>query len=174
MNRTEKIKEVELLAESVGRSAHAFLVDFKGLDVGRTTDLRLRLRERDARLRIVKNRLAKRAFADTPLAALAEAFRGQTAVAYPVGEDVVAVAKVLRDFAEEHELAGVKAGIVDGKVISPEEFRSLADLPSREQLIAQALYLMKYPITGLATVLNGVLRSFVVVLDQIRQQKENG
>ncbi len=62
---------------------------------------------------------------------------------------------------------------MDGKVISPEEFQSLADLPSREELIAKALYLMKYPITGLVTTLNGVLRNTVVVLDAVRQQKES-
>jgi len=172
MNQAEKQEEVGVLSETLGQGENAFLVDFTGLDVAGSTDLRIRLREKDGRLRIVKNRLAKRAFAEGALEALEGNFVGQTAIAYPVGDDIVGVAKVLRDFAREHEVAPVKAGVVDGRVITPEEFAVLADLPSREELIAKALYLMKYPITGLATVLNGVLRNFVVVLGAVQQQKE--
>ncbi len=173
MNQAEKQQEVTVLNEALGEAANAFLVDFKGLDVARSTDLRIKLREKDGRLRIVKNRLAKRAFAEGSLEALEGDFVGQTAIAYPVGDDVVGVAKVLRDFAKEHEIAPVKAGVVDGRVITPEEFAVLADLPSREELIAKVLYLMMSPITGLATVLNGVLRNFVVVLGAVQQQKES-
>ena len=168
MNQVEKKQEVTVLSETIGQAANVFLVDFKGLDVARSTDLRIKLREKNGRLRIVKNRLAKRAFAEGALEALEDAFAGQTAIVYPVGDDVVGVAKVLRDFAKEHEVAPVKAGVVDGRVISLEEFAVLADL-----LIAKFLYRMMYPITGLATVLNGVLRNFVVVLDAVRQQKES-
>ncbi len=173
MNQAEKQQEVAVLNETVGQVENAFLVDFKGLDVTQSTDLRIKLREKDGRLRIVKNRLARRALADGALEALEADFVGQTAVAYSLGDDIVGVAKVLRDFAKEHEIAPVKAGMVDGRVITPEEFEVLADLPSREELIAKALYLMKYPITGLATVLNGVLRNFVVVLGAVQQQKES-
>lgn len=173
MNQAEKQQEVTVLNEALGEAANAFLVDFKGLDAARSTDLRIKLREKDGRLRIVKNRLAKRAFAEGSLEVLEGDFVGQTAIAYPVGDDVVGVAKVLRDFAREHEIAPVKAGVVDGRVITLEEFAILADLPSREELIAKVLYLMMSPITGLATVLNGVLRNFVVVLGAVQQQKES-
>ncbi len=173
MNRTEKATEVEILGQSVGQVAHAFLVDFKGLDVARSTDLRAKLRDKEGRLRIVKNRLAKLALAETPFAELESFLAGQTAIAYPIGEDVVGVAKVLRDFAKDHDLVPFKAGMVDGKTITAQEFDSLADLPSREALIAQVLYMMQYPITGFVTTLSGVLRNFVVVLEQIRQQKES-
>lgn len=173
MNRTEKQQEIELLGETIGAGQSAFLIDFNKLDVARSMQLRVRLRAKNARLRIVKNRLAKRAFADGALGQVADAFRGQTAIAYPEAGDVVGIAKVLRDFNKEHELAPVRAGVVEGRPITPAEFESLADLPSREVLLAKALYLMKYPITGLATALNGVLRNFVVVLDQVRQQKDS-
>lgn len=173
MNRNEKQHEVEHLNETIGAGRTAFLIDFERLDVARSTDLRVKLREKDGRLRIVKNRLARRAFSETELAELDSSFTGQTAIAWTPGEDIVGVAKVLRDFAKEHEIAPVKAGIVDGKVITSAEFESLADLPSREELVAKALYLMQYPITGLATALNGVLRNFVVVMEQVRQQKES-
>ncbi len=173
MNRTQKEHEIELLGDTIGQAAHAFLVDFTGLDVARSTDLRTKLRASDGKMRIVKNRLAKRAFADKALAQVEAAFVGQTAIVYPTGEDAVAVAKVLRDFTNEHEVGGVKIGLVDGQLITPEEFQSLADLPSREELIAKVLYLMQYPITGLATALNSILRNFVVVLDAVRHQRDN-
>lgn len=173
MNRTEKQQEIELLGETIGAGQSAFLIDFNKVDVARSMQLRVQLRAKNARLRIVKNRLAKRAFADGALGQVADAFRGQTAIAYPQEGDVVGIAKVLRDFNKEHELAAVRAGVVDGRAITAAEFETLAELPSREVLLAKALYLMKYPITGLATALNGVLRNFVVVLDQVRQQKES-
>ena len=173
MNRADKQQQVEQLTESLGQAPTAFLVDFKGLDVARATDLRFKLREREASFRVVKNRLALRAFADGPLAQVEESLAGQTAIAYPHGEDVVGVAKVLRDFAREHEVPTFKAGVIDGEVISAEDFDRLADMPPREELIAKALYLMQYPVTGLVTALSGVLRNFVVVLEQVRQQKES-
>ncbi len=173
MNRPQKQQEIEYLGETIGQSAHAFLVDFTGLDVARSTDLRTQLRDNDGVMRIVKNRLAKRAFAGTALGQAESAFVGQTAIVYPHGEDAVAIAKVLRDFHKEHEVGNVKVGLVDGQLITPEEFQSLADLPSRDELVAKVLYLMQYPVTGLATALNSILRNFVVVMDAIRQQREN-
>ena len=101
------------------------------------------------------------------------AFVGQTAIVYPNGDDAVAIAKVLRDFNKEHEVGSVKMGLVDGQLITPEEFQSFADLPSRDELVAKVLYLIQYPITGLATALSSILRNFVVVLDAVRQEREN-
>ena len=119
MRQVEKQQTVELLTETVGQASHAFLVDFKGLDVARSTELRVKLRESDGRLRIVKNRLAKRAFAESNLSALDTEFTGQTAIAYPVGDDVVGVAKVLRDFRQgKRHCAGQGRVVVEGKVIS--------------------------------------------------------
>ena len=173
MNRLQKQQEIECLGETIGQSPHAFLVDFTGLDVARSTDLRTQLRNKDGVMRIVKNRLAKRAFVNTALGQAESAFVGQTAIVYPHGEDAVAIARVLRDFNKEHEVGGVKIGLVDGQLITPEEFQSLADLPSRDELVAKALQLMQYPITGLVTALNSILHNFVVVLDAVRQQREN-
>lgn len=171
MDRSEKEREIEQLGETVGGAAHAFLVDFTGLDVAGATDLRRQLRDSEAQLRVVKNRLALRAFVDTPLAELQEAFRGQTAIAYS-DDDVVALAKTLRTFAKEHEVPKVKAGIVDGRPVSPDQFEEIAELPPRDELLAKALWLMQYPLQGLANTLDGVMRNFVVVVEQIRAQKE--
>jgi large subunit ribosomal protein L10 len=171
--RPEKTEQVELIQQELADVPHAILVDFRGLDVAGATALRRRLREEQAQLKVVKNTLALRAISDLPLSEVKEAFEGQTAIAY-TSENVVALAKVLREFTREHETPTFKAGVVDGKPIDAEQFRQIAKLPSREELIAKALYLMQYPVTGLATALGGILRSFVVVLEQVRLQKEEG
>lgn len=173
MNRAEKQREVETLGESVGQAESAFLLDFEGLDVGQATELRAQLRDKEGRLRVVKNRLALRAFADKPLGQVDGAFVGQTMVAYPVGEDIVGIAKVLRDFAEEHEVPRFRAGLLEGTEIGADDFEALADTPSRDELVARALHAMQFPIQGLVTALSGVTRNLVVVLEQVRAQKES-
>ena len=170
-SRLQKEQAVEGLRRELEGVPHAFLVDFQGLDVAGASDLRRQLRNDDASFRVVKNTVALLAFENQPLASLSEAFVGQTAIAY-TGGDVVRLAKVLRDFAKELEIPKFKAGIVDGEPITFEQFEQLADLPPRKELIAKALYLMNYPVTGLVTALSGILRSSVTVLDQIRQKKE--
>lgn len=169
----EKKRQVEKLHAELARTPHAILVDFRGLDVAGATDLRRRLYDHDAKFRVVKNSIALRAIEELPLAELQEAFEGQTAIAY-TGGDVVVLAKTLREFAREFETPTFKAGVVDGEPITVEEFETLAQLPSREELVGKALYLMQYPISGLVTALNGVLRGFVVALDQIRDRKDSG
>lgn len=169
--RLQKEETAKQLREELAEVPHAILVDFRGLNVEGATNLRRKLREGDARLKVVKNSTALRAIEGLPLAELNDVFQGQTAIAYTDG-DIVSLARTLRDFANEFETPHFKAGIVDGAPISVEEFEQLADLPPREQLIAKTLYLMNYPITGLATALSAILRGFVVVLEQIREKKE--
>ena len=147
------------------------MVDFKGLDVANATDLRRKLREEEATFKVVKNSTALRAIEDLPLAEFKDLFVGQTAIVYTEG-DVVSFAKTLREFAEEFETPSFKGGIVDGAPISAEEFAQLAKLPPRDELIGKALYLMNYPIQGLATVLGSILTGVVTVLDQIRDKQE--
>ena len=169
--RAQKEENVELLRAELAEIPHAILVDFKGLDVAGATDLRRKLRDEAARLKVVKNSIALRAIEDLPLGELKDVFVGQTAIVYTEG-DVVSLARTLRTFAKEFETPSFKGGIVDGALISEEDFEQLAQLPPREELIGKALYLMNYPIAGLATALNAILQSAVTVLDQIREKKE--
>jgi len=169
--RLQKEENAQALRADLAATPHAIVVDFKGLNVEGATNLRRQLRDGNAKFRVVKNSTVLRAIEDTPLASLNDAFVGQTAIAY-TDDDIVNLAKVLLEFHKELETPIFKAGIVDGAVITAEQFDELAKLPPKEQLIAKALYLMNYPITGLVTALNGILQGFVVALDQIREQKE--
>ena len=173
IDRAQKEQNVKELRADLAGIPHAILVDFKGLDVANATNLRRKLREDEANFKVVKNSTALRAIEDLPLAEFKDLFVGQTAIAYTDG-DVVSFAKTLREFGEEFETPSFKGGIVDGAPISAEEFEQLAKLPKRDELIGKALYLMNYPIQGLATVLGGILAGVVTVLDQIRDKREQG
>lgn len=172
MNREEKSAEVEYLKDILGKAEHAFLVDFKGLNVQGATELRAELRKSEATLRVVKNRLALRAVEGTPMGNLQTSFVGQTAVAYTYGEDVVGLARALRDFAKEYDVPEVKAGVVSGEAIDISRFSEIAGLPSRDELLAKALWLMQYPVTGLVIALDGIIRKLVIALDQVRAKKD--
>lgn len=173
MSLEDKKREVELLHQELSGTPHAILVDFRGLDVAGATDLRRRLHDQDAKFRVVKNTIALRAIEDLPLADLGAAFEGQTAIAY-TGGDIVVLAKTLREFANEFETPTFKAGVVDGEPISVEEFDTIAQLPSREELVGKAVYLLQYPVSGLVTALSGIVRGLVVALGQIQDKKEAG
>jgi large subunit ribosomal protein L10 len=122
---------------------------------------------------VIKNTLALIAVKDSPLQKLTGQFSGMTAIAYNKS-DAVALAKVLTKFAKDVPTVQFKGAMLAGQIVAATEIQNIANLPSREELLGKLLYLMQHPIRGLAVVLNGTLRNFAVVLDQVRQQKEGG
>jgi large subunit ribosomal protein L10 len=96
-----------------------------------------------------------------------------TAIAYNT-TDPVALAKVLTKFAKDVPTVQFKGALLAGQVVAAGEIQNIANLPSREELLSKLLYLMQHPIRGLAVVLNGTMRNFAVVLDQIAKQKGGG
>ena len=161
---------VESYREGVGASPHVYLVDYKGISVPMVTELRQQVRELGGEYRVVKNRLMLRAIGGSALEGLGEQFSGPTAVVY--GDDPVALAKVLTDFAGQAKVLEFKAGLVDGHPVAGGEIQEIATLPSREALIAKLLYLLQSPVSRFASVLAAIPRQFVVVLEQIRQAQE--
>ncbi len=170
LSRARKAEIVGSYEEQLPAAQHAFLVSYKGVTVPQVTDLRARIRQKGGHYLVVKNTLALRAIQGGALASLSEHFSGPTAVAW--SEDPVAIAKVLTDFVKEVPALEFKAALVEGRSVQAAEIQQIAQLPSREQLIAKLLYLLQSPITRLARVLAGVPQQFVSVLDQIRTQKE--
>jgi large subunit ribosomal protein L10 len=135
------------------------------------TELRDKLRDAGVDYKVVKNTLAKIAANNSDLSEINDFFRGPTAIAFGI-EDVVSPAKILDEFAEDHEVLEIKGGYLNGQVISKEKVESLAKIPSREELLAKAFSSMKAPISGLVNVLSGNMRNLVSVLSQIKDQKE--
>jgi large subunit ribosomal protein L10 len=147
------------------------LTDYRGLNVAEVTELRTKLREVGVEYKVVKNTLARIAANEIGIEGLDGYLEGPTAIAYGI-EDAVAPAKVLSEFAKAHKNLEIKAGILEGKVIDLNGVKALADLPSREVLLAKLVGSMQSPLYGMANVLQGNLRNLVYVLDAVRKTKE--
>jgi large subunit ribosomal protein L10 len=124
----------------------------------------------DARLKVVKNTLAKIAAAQAGVEGLDELLQGPTAIVYAKG-DPVKTAKTIQDFIREKKKASVRGGKLERTMLAAADVEKLATLPSREQLIAQLVGTIAAPLRGLVTVLNGPIRQLVVVMGQVEQKK---
>jgi large subunit ribosomal protein L10 len=156
----EKLKDFKL----------AVLTGYSGMDVAKMTSLRVQLRKSNTELRVVKNTLLTIASHETGFDALEGQFRGPLAVAISHG-DVIETTKALIDFAKKNANLEIKAGMMDGRILSAEQLATLAELPSREVLIGKLLSLMIAMQTSLVNVLSAVPRNFVQVLDAYREKK---
>lgn len=171
MRKEGKAQVVAEMAEKLAACQAAFLADYRGLDVEQINQLRGELRQHGVEYRVVKNTLLRLAAKDTDVACLADFLQGPTAIAL-VGDDPVAPAKVLTEFAKKNDAFEIKAGSLGGKVLSLEEIKALADLPGREELLAKILGSLNAPASNFVGVLAAVPRSFVQVLAAIQAQKE--
>ncbi|GAB6099838.1 50S ribosomal protein L10 [Halanaerocella petrolearia] len=171
MARREKELVVEELTEKFTNAKSAVLTDYRGLNVEEVTELRDKLREAGVEYKVVKNTLAYLAAKDAGCEEIEEYLSGPTAIAFSA-EDPVAPAKVLSDFAEEHEDLEVKSGVVEGSVVGVDGIEALADIPPREVLLGQVARAMKAPISGLAHALNYPLQSLAHALNAVKDQKE--
>jgi large subunit ribosomal protein L10 len=170
MSKTERQATVESLTELLKGSPNVFVTDFSGLNVLRMTELRRRLRGAGVEYVVVKNTLAQRAFAANGVHALDEHLAGPTGLVLS-GTDAMAGAKVLTDFAREFEKPAIKIGLVDGRPVTPEQVRRLADLPPREVLLAQLAGCIQAPMAQFAGVMNGLLYQMVGALEALRAQR---
>lgn len=170
MNRTEKEQIVQELAGRLQETPAAFLADYRGINVEQATRLRRELTQAGVEYRVVKNNLLKLAAKDTPAEALQEFCAGPTAIALS-GEDPVAPAKILSKFAKDIEKFDLKGGVLSGKLLSVADINALADLPSREELLAKALSSMNAPVSNFVGTMAAIPRSLVQVLNAIGQNK---
>jgi large subunit ribosomal protein L10 len=172
LNKENKQKVVTELHEKLRNAKAGFLADFRGMTVEQATTLRNDLRKADVEYRVVKNTLLELASKDTDMALLNPYYKGPTAIALTY-TDPVAAAKVLSKYAKEQQATfKLKAGVLSGKSITIADIQALADLPSREVLLAKMLGSMNAPITNFVGVLAAVPGSFVRVLNAIKIQKE--
>jgi large subunit ribosomal protein L10 len=170
MNRTEKREAVETLSRDLAQSTNAILFAFAGLKVPEVTELRRQVRGTQSKYLVVKNTLALRATKGTAMEAMAEHFVGATAVAYNRSSPV-ALAKVLTTFAKANPNLVFKAAVIEGQPVPAAEIRTIAELPSREELVSRLLFLMQSPMRRLVTVLNGPIRNLASVVSQIAESK---
>lgn len=170
MPSAKNISLVAQLESKVAQAKALVLADYRGLSVADIQKLRAQIRTAGGTLTVAKNTLLKIALKNE---GLAPALQGPTALILAL-EDTLAPIKALVDFATAHalNLPTPKAGLLDDRVLTAEDIKSLAALPSRDQLIAQLISSLQTPAYGLVTVLQGNLRSLVYALSAVKNKKE--
>jgi large subunit ribosomal protein L10 len=171
LNISQKKEVVERLAKEFKESEISILVDYKGLNVLKMTELRSLLRKEGIQIEVVKNSLMERASEGTDAALMKDFFKGPNALILSK-KDPVAPAKILINFAKDNDKLEIKAGALSGKLLNPEEIKQLAKLPSKEELLGKLVYTLNAVPTSFVNVLSGVPRAFVNVLNAIKDQKE--
>lgn len=148
LNLDDKKAVVAEVAEQIAKAQTVVLAEYNGIEVPNMTVLRSKAREAGVYLRVVKNTLVRRAVADTQFAPLAEKMTGP--LIYSISADPVAAAKVLNEFAKGNDKLVLKAGCYAGKVLDKAGVQALASIPSRDELLAKLLGVMKAPVSGFA------------------------
>jgi len=169
LNLEQKQAVVAEVAKAVAGAQAIVMAENRGMPVADMTQLRAKARASGVYFRVVKNTLVRRAVAETPFSALADKMVGP--LAYGIGSDPVAVAKVLNDFAKAHEKFVIAGGAMPGQVMSAKEIAALASLPSREELLAKLLGTMQAPIAKFVRTMNEVPAKFARTLAALRDAK---
>ena len=165
-----KKKQVKELSDEFNESLVGILAEYKGINVLQDTELRKKLRESGTNYRVLKNNIMRRALEMSGISGLDEFLTGTTVVATSKSSYSDA-AKILCDFAKNNDFYKIKAGFIEGKMADAASIKSIAKLPSKEQLIAQVLCGLNAPISGFACVLSGLLRALVVALSEVAKKK---
>jgi large subunit ribosomal protein L10 len=157
------------IKKNIKDNSSFFIVKYSGLSGPELNALRLSLRGASSELFVVKNTIARRALKDVGRDELTKVVDGPCGFIF--APEPVSTSKVLFNFSKEHGELKLEAGVLNDVVIDAQQIVSLAKLPSREVLLAQAAYALKAPITGFVMVLKGNLRKLVYALEQVRQKK---
>jgi len=165
-----KIERVEALHDRFNRAKAAVLLDFRGIDVPKITEIRKQLRESSLEYMVVKNTLARIASTGTQFEALKELFQGPTSIAFSY-QDEVAPAKVLSSLIKKEANLVIKGGIVEGRALDPEQVKQLAEIPPREVLLGQMLNSLKAPLVNLVHLFHSLLLNLILVLKAIEEKK---
>ena len=170
LNLDEKKAVVTEVSAEVAKAQVIIVAEYRGLEVGNMTNLRREARKAGVYLRVLKNTLARRAVEGTPFAGLSEHLVGP--LVYGISPDPVATAKLLSDFAKSNDKLVIKAGAMPNAVISAKDVKSLASMPSREELLSKLLGTMQAPIAQFVRTLNEVPTRFVRGVAAVRDKKE--
>ena len=171
MKIDEKKKIVEDIRKRFLESKVVILTDYSGLDVEKINELRRKLKQSGAEYKVVKNTLLVRASEETDISLIKDSFKGPSAVALSC-DDPVTPAKILAEFANDHEALEIKVGIMNGKILDLSAIKKLSVLPSREALLGNLLSVMIGVPSAFARALNDMPKRLLNVLQAIKEQKE--
>jgi large subunit ribosomal protein L10 len=165
LTKAKKAVQIDKLTHELEGASSAIVGTFAKLTVSQDFELRKVVRSAGGRYRVLKNKLAARASQGTKVEQALQGLKGVSSVAYTSG-DPVALAKALSTWMQENAEFTFKLGIVDGQVITVEEVKRLATMPSKEQIFSKLLYLINAPAQRLVTVMNAAGRDLAVVINQ--------
>jgi len=170
--KEQKAEQVELLTEKLRNAKVALLTDYRGLTVTQLQELRGKLRTGDVEYRVVKNTLARRAADAAGVADLKAELEGPVAIAFGY-DDLSLPSKLINEFVRTTRLKlDVKGGLVEGRVFSPDQVKQLADLPSRDTLLAQLLGTLQSPVAQLVGIMQTPVQQLLGVLDAYKSKLE--
>jgi large subunit ribosomal protein L10 len=170
LNLEQKQAVVAEVAAKLAGAQAVIVAEYRGLDVGRVTQLRAKARKSGLYLRVLKNTLARRAVKGTPFESLSDQMVGP--LMYGITADPVAGAKVLSEFARENERFVIRGGAMPGSRMSDKDVKALALLPSREQLLAKLVGTLQAPMAKLVRTMNEVPARFARTLAAYRDSQE--
>jgi large subunit ribosomal protein L10 len=173
MNREQKAAVIDEITAQIKESEAVFAVDYRGISVVQAAELRSKLRDADASLRVVKNTLTIRAADQAGAEVLKPILEGPTALTFVRG-DAAAAAKAVADYARATGLLPFKGGMMNGEALVPEQMTAIARLPSRDVLNAQFVNIVASPLTGLVTSLSNLISGLARQLAQVAEKKEAG
>ena len=163
--RSEKQQDLDNLKTELAKVSTVILTTFQGITVENDTKLRRAVQAAGGKYKVVKNTLAERAGAGTPIENLLKDLTGTNSIAYSAN-DPVALAKALTKVAKEVPAFQFKAGLVEGRVISIAEIQQLASLPSKEELLSKVMFLLNAPAQRIATALNALPRNLAITVSE--------
>lgn len=164
MPTAQKAAEIDLLVDRFQRSEMTILADYRGLSVSQLQDLRAKLRPADSEFRVAKNTLVRIAAERAGVEGLEEFLEGPTAVLFAFS-DVAAPAKVMSDFVKSSRVMQVKAGYMNGAVLSTSDVEAIATLPPREELLGKLVGMLASPMSRVVGVLSGPSRSVAYLVN---------
>ena len=171
VTKAKKAEDIQKLKADLEKASSMIVGTFSKLTVAKDYELRKTVRSAGARYRVVKNTLARKASEGTKVAEALKSLKGVTSIAYTEG-DPVALAKALSKYVDDNPEYSFKAGVLEGRVISMNEVKALATMPSKEEIYSKLLFLINAPAQRLVTVMNAVGRDLAVVINQGVEKKK--
>ena len=170
MPNSKNIEQLKELSDSFSRAKAVYFTEYHGLNVGDLTKLRSEFFKADVEYKVAKNTLIRLAAEENKISGLEELLKGSTALAIAYDEPV-SPAKVIKEFTKENDLPSVKGILFEGQFLPGEEFKKLANLPSKEESLSILVTMLKSPVQKLASTLNAPMQSLAGVLNNLKEKK---